>query len=268
MNELRYRQVHLDFHTSEYIPMSFILEACVDSVESAMEAVKGGANRLELCSNLIIGGTTPNINLFILIKEKTDIKINVLIRPRYGDFCYTEDEFEIMKRDIQMFKKAGANGVVIGTLNPDGTLDIARMKELIAEGDGMYITLHRCFDLCKDAFATLEEAKKLGINCILTSGQKNKCTDGRELLKELVEKSEEEIEILIGSGINSGNVEDIISYTKAYAVHTSGKIEIESDMKYRKEDISMGFPILSEYVILRTEGEEIARVRKVMEKFF
>jgi copper homeostasis protein len=248
--------------------MSFILEACVDTVESAMEAAKGGANRLELCSNLIIGGTTPNINLFELIKEKTNIKINVLIRPRYGDFCYTENEFEIMKRDIRMFKRAGANGVVIGILKPAGTLDIARMEELIVEAEGMYITLHRAFDVCRDAFATLEEAKKLGINCILTSGQKNKCTEGRELLKELVEKSEDKMEILIGSGINSSNVEDIVSYTKACAVHTSGKIKIESDMKYRKEDINMGFPILSEYVIVRTESEEIARVREVLEKFY
>jgi copper homeostasis protein len=248
--------------------MSFILEACVDSVESAIEAVKGGANRLELCNNLIIGGTTPNINLFELIKEKTNIKSNILIRPRYGDFCYTENEFEIMKRDIRMFKRAGANGVVIGILKPDGTIDIARMKELIAQAEGMHITLHRAFDVCRDAFATLEAAKKLGINSILTSGQKSKCTQGRELLKELVEKSEDKIEILIGSGINSSNVEAIVSYTKSYAVHTSGKIEIESDMKYRKEDISMGFPILSEYVILRTESEEIARVREVLERIY
>lgn len=244
--------------------MSFILEVCVDSVESAMEAVKGGANRLELCSDLIIGGTTPNINLFKLIKEKTNIKINVLIRPRYGDFCYTENEFEIMKRDIQMFKESGANGVVIGILKPDGTLDIDRMKKLIAEAEGMYVTLHRAFDVCRDPFTALEQAKKLGINSILTSGQKNKCTQGRELLKELVEKSEDKIEILIGSGIDSSNVEDIISYTKAYAVHTSGKMEVESDMKYRKKDISMGSPVLSEYVILRTQSEEIAKIREVL----
>lgn len=246
--------------------MSFILETCVDSVESAIEAVKGGANRLELCSNLIIGGTTPNINLFKLIKEKNNIKINVLIRPRYGDFCYTENEFEIMKRDIQMFKNIGANGVVIGILKADGTLDMHRMKELMAEAEGMHITLHRAFDVCRDPFVTLEEAKKLGINSILTSGQKNKCTEGRELLKELVEKSEDKIEILIGSGINSSNVEEIISYTKSYAVHTSGKMEVESDMNYRKEDISMGFPIISEYIILRTKSEEISKIREVLEK--
>ncbi|MBZ9633867.1 copper homeostasis protein CutC [Clostridium sp. FP1] len=247
--------------------MSFILEVCVDSVESAMEAVKGGANRLELCSALIIGGTTPNINLFKLIKEKTNIEMNILIRPRYGDFCYTEDEFEIMKRDIKIFKKAGASGVVIGMLKPDGTLEIDRMKELIALAEGMYITLHRAFDVCRNPFTTLEEAKKLGISSILTSGQKNKCTEGRELLKELVGKSEDKIEILIGSGINSGNVEDVIRYTKSYAVHTSGKMEVESDMEYRKEDISMGFPILSEYVILRTQSEEIAKIREILEKF-
>lgn len=246
--------------------MAFILEACVDSVESAMEAVKGGANRMEVCGNLIIGGTTPNINLFKILKEKTNIKMNVLIRPRYGDFRYTENEFEIMKRDIKMFKKAGASGVVIGMLKPDGTLDIDGMKELIAEAEGMHVTLHRAFDVCRDPFATLEEAKKLGINSILTSGQKNNCTQGRELLKELVEKSEHKIEILIGSGINSSNVEDVISYTKSYTVHTSGKREVESDMQYRREDISMGFPIISEYVILRTQCEEIAKIREILEK--
>ena len=247
--------------------MAFILEVCVDSVESAMEAVKGGANRLEVCGNLIIGGTTPDINLFEILKEKISVKMNVLIRPRYGDFCYTENEFIIMKRDIKMFKKAGASGVVIGMLSPDGTLNIDGMKELITEAEGMHVTLHRAFDVCRDPFATLEEAKKLGINSILTSGQKNNCMQGRELLKELVEKSEHKIEILIGSGINSSNVEDVISYTKSYTVHTSGKREVESDMKYRKEDISMGFPIMSEHVILRTQCEEIAKIREILEKF-
>ena len=247
--------------------MSFILEVCVDSVESAMEAVKGGANRLEICGDLIIGGTTPNINLFKLLKEKINIKMNILIRPRYGDFCYTENEFEIMKRDIKMFKKAGASGVVIGILKPDGTLDIDRMKELIAAADGMYITLHRAFDVCRDPFATLEEAKKLGINSILTSGQKNKCTEGRDLLRQLVEKSEHKIEILIGSGINSNNVEDVISNTGSSAVHTSGKMEVECDMKYRRDDITMGFPILSEYVILRTQSKKIAKIREILEEF-
>lgn len=246
--------------------MSYVLEACVDSVESAMEAVKGGANRLELCGDLIIGGTTPNINLFKLIKEKTDVKINVLIRPRYGDFCYTQDEFEIIKRDIKMFKEAGANGVVIGILKPDGALDLERMGELMALAEGMHVTLHRAFDVCKNPFEALEEAKNLGIKSILTSGQKNKCTEGIELLKELVEKSEDKIEILIGSGINSKNVQQVVSYTKSLAVHTSGKINVESHMKYRKEDISMGFPILSEYVILRTDSEEILRIREILEK--
>ncbi|SHJ11254.1 copper homeostasis protein [Clostridium amylolyticum] len=246
--------------------MSYVLEACVDSVESAMEAVKGGANRLELCGDLIIGGTTPNINLFKLIKEKTDVKINVLIRPRYGDFCYTQDEFEIIKRDIKIFKEAGANGVVIGILKPDGALDLERMRELMALAEGMHVTLHRAFDVCKNPFEALEEAKNLGVKSILTSGQKNKCTEGIELLKELVEKSEDKIEILIGSGINSKNVQQVVSYTKSLAVHTSGKINVESPMKYRKEDISMGFPILSEYVILRTDSEEILRIREILEK--
>lgn len=247
--------------------MSYVLEACVDSVESAMEAVKGGANRLELCADLIIGGTTPNINLLKLIKEKTDVKINVLIRPRYGDFCYTQEEFEIIKRDIKMFKEAGANGVVIGILKPDGSLDIERMRELMSLAEGLHVTLHRAFDVCRDPFEALDQAKGLGINSILTSGQENSCMEGIELLKKLVEKAQAEIEILIGSGVNSKNVEQIVSYTKSHSVHTSGKVNIESPMKYRKDNISMGFPILSEYVILRTDSKEIARVREILERF-
>lgn len=247
--------------------MGYILEICVDSVESAIEAVKGGANRIELCSNLIIGGTTPSIILFNLIRKNVDVKINVLIRPRFGDFCYTENEYEIIKDEIQMFKEAGADGVVIGILKPDGTIDSERMKELIKLSEGMHVTLHRAFDVARDPYEALEEAKELGINSILTSGQKNTCYEGKELLKLLVEKSKDKIEILIGSGLNSNNIEEIMNYTKSVYFHLSGKIELESNMHYRNKDVNMGLPILSEYTIFRTDYRKIKKVKDILEKY-
>lgn len=246
--------------------MSYILEVCVESVESAISAKQGGANRLELCSNLIIGGTTPDINLFNLIKENVDIDINVLIRPRFGDFLYTDYEFEIIKRDIATFKKAGANGVVIGILNSDGSLNLSQMKTLIDIAEGMDVTLHRAFDVCNDPMKALEEAKSLGINTILTSGQQNNCMLGKDLIRDFVKESNNYIDILVGSGVNSNNISELINYTESTSFHLSGKKIIDSKMQYRKKDVSMGLTTISEYDIIRTDSSEIAKVREAIEK--
>ena len=247
--------------------MKYILESCVDMVESAFEAKKGGANRIELCSNLIIGGTTPDIHLFNLVREHLDIKINVLVRPRFGDFCYSDYEFDIMKRDVEMFRQAGANGVVIGILSVDGSLDIERMKELINISQGMEITLHRAFDLCRDPFEALEQTKKLGINTILTSGQKNNCLAGKHLIKELVLRANNEVDILVGGGVHADIMNEMLSYTKATSFHMSGKITVDSLMKFRKEDVSMGLPLLSEYEIWKTDENKITKVKEIIEKY-
>lgn len=247
--------------------MSYILESCVDSVESAIEAEKGGANRIELCSNLIIGGTTPDIHLFELVKKHVNIKINTLIRPRFGDLCYSDYEFEIIKRDVDMFRQSGAHGIVIGMLNPDGTLDIERMKQLIDIAQGMSITLHRAFDMCKNPFHALEQAKQLGIHTILTSGQKNNCYDGKELIKQLVEKSNGEIDILVGGGVNTEIMNEMLQYTKATSFHMSGKTAEDSVMEFRREDVSMGFSLVSEYVIWRTNHKKIAQVKDIIERY-
>ncbi|WP_113671125.1 copper homeostasis protein CutC [Vallitalea guaymasensis] len=244
----------------------YILEGCVDSVESAIEAEKGGANRLELCSNLIIGGTTPSINLFNMVREHTNIKINLLIRPRFGDFCYSDKEFEVIKREVKMFQEAGADGVVIGVLNPDGTLDIGRMNELIHIAEGMHITLHRAFDMCKNPLETLKQAKQLGINTILTSGQKNSCYDGKELIRELVNKSKGKVDILIGGGVKAEIIEEMYKFTGATSYHMSGKEVINSSMEYRKEEVSMGIASLSEYSIWQTSSIKISQVKNILKK--
>lgn len=237
---------------------SYILECCVDSVESAINAAKGGASRLELCSNLVIGGTTPDVALVKEIRKYTDIRIHALIRPRFGDFCYTEHEMEIMKSQIRALKEAGVQGVVIGVLDVDGNLDTSKMKELLQEIDGLSVTLHRAFDMCRDPYQALEESIVLGIHTILTSGQKQSAWEGRELLAELVQKAEGRIDIMAGAGIGASVIEKLIPVTKGTSYHMSGKVTLDSPMKYRKQDVSMGLPSLSEYEIWQT-SEDIVR---------
>ena len=243
----------------------YILETCVDSVESALAAERGGADRLELCSNLIIGGTTPGVCLFEEIRERSDMCIHVLIRPRFGDFCYSEDEFRVILREIRCFRKLGADGVVIGILKPDGALDMARMRRLMEESGDMSVTLHRAFDVCADPFEAMDQAKELGIDTILTSGQKNHCLEGKELLKQLVSRENGQITIQVGAGVDARTIREIQPYTGARAFHMSGKEILESPMVYRKEGVSMGLPSFSEFEIFRTQEENIRQARKVLE---
>ena len=245
---------------------NYILECCVDSVESAIEAEKGGANRIELCSALVIGGLSPSKALFEKVKEQVNIKIHVLLRPRFGDFCYTDFEHEIIKKEIKMFKELGADGVVIGTLKSDGSLNLGQMKELVEEAEGMSITLHRAFDMCADPFRTLEEVKELGIHTILTSGQKNNCIDGKELLGQLMKKANREVDILIGGGVDVSVIPALYESTGATSYHMSGKVTLDSEMQYRKEDVSMGVASMSEYQIWRTSAERVSQVKLVLEE--
>lgn len=245
--------------------MGYTLECCVDSVESAIAAKKGGADRLELCSALVIGGLSPSQALYRKIREQADIPIRVLLRPRFGDFCYTDYEHEILKEEVRSFRKLGADGIVIGTMKPDGTLNLEQMKELMEEAQGMTVTLHRAFDMCQDPFQTLEEAKRIGIHTILTSGQKNVCTEGMDLLKELVEQAQGKTEILVGGGVDASVLPVLAEKTKAKAFHMSGKVSIESEMQYRKQDVSMGVASVSEYEIWRTSEKRIREARWVLD---
>lgn len=242
----------------------YILEVCADSVESVLAAQEAGADRIELCSNLIIGGTTPSIALFKEVRKCSDIKINVLIRPRFGDFCYTNHEFNIIMEEVKTFKELGANGIVIGILKPDGNLNLEQMKILMEHRGDMEVTLHRAFDVSLDPFRTLKEARDLGINTILTSGQRDSALKGKELIKELVEKSEGRIDILVGGGVNSSVITELMPYTRAKAFHMSGKKVVDSEMIYRREGINMGLPGLSEFEIWRTDMEKIREAKNVL----
>lgn len=236
----------------------YSLEICVDSVESALAAYRGGASRLELCSNLVIGGTSPDTALFQLIREQMEIPVHALIRPRFGDFLYTDSEYELMRRQIDALVKAGVNGIVIGSLNADGSLNEKQMKGLIEAAAGCRITLHRAFDVCKDPFETMEIAKQLGVSLILTSGQEKNCWEGREMLKRLTEKAGSEITIMAGAGVSADNLEELCREVHTTDYHMSAKETLDSGMVYRNEKVYMGLPGISEFEVWRT-GEEAVR---------
>ena len=243
----------------------YILEACVDSAESAVAAARGGADRLELSANLIIGGTTPEQALYEKVRELTETRIHVLIRPRYGDFLYTEHEFEMIARSVELYRSLGADGVVVGCLLPDGSLDTERMKRLRELAGSMHMTLHRAFDMCRDPYEALEQSKSLGIQTILTSGQKETCMEGKELIAELVRDSGSQVDIMAGGGVDSAVIRKMLSATKASSYHMSGKTVLSSAMTYRKQGVSMGVQGFSEYEIFRTAEEKIRAARDVLD---
>lgn len=262
-----------------------ILEVCVDSVSSAIAAQNGGASRIELCSNLIIGGTTPSIALFEEVKKNITIPVHVLIRPRFGDFCYDKWEYAIIKREVVMFRDAGAASVVIGCLTTDGMLDEERMAELVLLAKPMKVTLHRAFDVCCDPFETLALCYKLGINTILTSGQESSSLKGMNLIEKLCNKSKElskkqsylrkfndngerieekEVEIMAGAGINASVIQIFLDKTEITSFHMSGKEAVESNMTYRKDGVPMGLPGFSEFEIWRTSEDEVRKAVNVL----
>lgn len=246
--------------------MRKMLEVCVDSVESAVIAQEGGADRLEVCANLLIGGTTPGVSQFKQIRKACDLELNVLIRPRSGDFLYTDAEFQMLKEDIGMFRKLGADGVVTGCLKADGDLDLDRMRELRECADGTHMTLHRAFDVCRDPYQALEEAAALGMDTILTSGQAQDCVKGRQVLKKLILQADRRIEILAGGGVNAEVIRYLGEEIHASSFHMSGKKRINSGMIYRNQEVSMGLPGFGEFDIFRTDKEQIQMARQALDR--
>lgn len=244
----------------------YTLEVCVDSVESAIEAAKGGADRLELCANLVIGGTTPDQALFEKVREMADTRIHVLIRPRYGDFLYTEQEFGIIMRNVECYRRLGADGIVVGCLLPDGSLDMGRMKILRELAGPMHVTLHRAFDMCRNPYEALGQSMALGIQTILTSGQRNSCMAGGELLAGLVKESGGRLEIMAGGGVEAEVIRRMVPATGVASYHMSGKVTLDSPMVYRRPEVSMGLPGFGEYQLYRTSREKVRAAKLVLEE--
>ena len=198
-------------------------EVCANSVESCVEAQRGGSDRVELCAGIPEGGTTPSYGDIVMARKLLiTTKLHVIIRPRGGDFLYSDLEREIMLEDVRMARRLGVDGVVFGVLTSDGDIDMDFMRQLMAESEGMSVTFHRAFDVCRNPFVALEQIIELGCDRILTSGQMPKAEDGVDLLKQLVEKAGDRIIIMPGCGVNAGNIAKIAQITGAKEFHFSG----------------------------------------------
>eukprot|EP01116_Phalansterium_solitarium_P016765 TRINITY_DN3968_c1_g3_i1.p2 TRINITY_DN3968_c1_g3~~TRINITY_DN3968_c1_g3_i1.p2 ORF type:complete len:246 (+),score=89.97 TRINITY_DN3968_c1_g3_i1:934-1671(+) len=235
------------------------LEVCVDSVESALAAEQGGAIRVELCADLFEGGLTPSAGMIAMVRKALAIKLHVLVRPRAGDFLYSDLEFEVMRHDVQTCKSLGADGVVLGLLNADGTVDTRRTAQLVQEARPMSVTFHRAFDMVQQPLRALDDIIALGIERLLTSGLESSCLEGLELLTELVKAAGDRIVVMPGGGITQRNVRKIVSTCKAAEVHVSGRVSRDSRMQQRTSHVFMGGALRPpEYSLSVVEAPNIA----------
>jgi copper homeostasis protein len=243
------------------------LEICCYSVESAITAEKAGAERIELCDNYSEGGTTPSYAAIQISVEKLKIPVNVIVRPRGGDFLYSDVEYETIKQDVLAIKKLKANGIVIGFLKANGEIDLGKTREIMDLAKPMEVTFHRAFDMCKDPLKALGQLKEIGITRILTSGAKNKAPEGIGLLTELVDKAGNEIIIMPGSGVNSNTIDELIRKTKALEFHTSAKTFENSKMDYFNKDISMGgVESIDEFSKVAVDSVEVKKMVGILKR--
>lgn len=242
------------------------LEICANSVASCLEAEKGGAYRVELCAGIPEGGTTPSYGEMVLARKLLHIKLNVIIRPRGGDFLYSDLEQRIMLEDIRMARDVGVDGVVIGSLTRKGEVDMVRNRELMEAAGGMSVTFHRAFDMCRDPFESLERIIELGCDRILTSGGQPRAEQGIPLLRQLVERAGSRIIIMPGSGVNASNIARLAVETGAEEFHLSAREQQESGMIYRNPNVKMGGEsiVIDEYAIPVTQAHKVAQILKTL----
>jgi copper homeostasis protein len=242
------------------------LEIVVYNIESALKAQEGRADRIELCDNPSEGGTTPSYGTIELVRQNVSIDVFVMIRPRGGDFHYTSYEFHSMKRDIAQCQKLSVDGVVFGILNPDGTLDKKRCKELIAQARPLKVTCHRAFDMTQDPFQALEDCIEVGFDRILTAGQQAQALKGAELIGELIKRANGRIAIMPGSGVNEDTVVDILTKSKAKEIHFSATAFRDSGMTFKNQQIAgMGSDEGSEFKVRTVDPERVKKMRRIAE---
>ena len=253
----------LTIHVSRNITISmkYIIEIATSDFATTKSAVEGGADRIELCSNLAEGGTTPSYGTIIKCREKFNVSLYPIIRPRGGDFLYGKDEFGIMANDIKFCKQVGCDGVVIGLLNIDGTVDMIRTGDLIETAYPMEVTFHRAFDRCRDPFVALEELVEIGCERILTSGQQLAAPDGVELIAHLNKAADERIIIMPGSGVRKENIKMIAEKTGCTEFHSSLRGKEKSKMEF----IHPAFQNSTEsYFNNAIDIEEVKELRRIL----
>ena len=241
-----------------------LLEVLVDSVESARAAEAAGADRLEVCQNLFEGGTTPSIGLVATLHRTVRIPCQVMVRPRGGDFLYSDDEFAVMRQDLLAFRDLGVAGVVLGLLRPDGTVDAERTGELVRLARPMNVTFHRAIDVTRDPLEALETVIGLGIDRVLTSGGESTVLEGLETLTAMVRAAGDRIVVMPGGGIRERNVERVVRATGAREIHVSASGSVGSAMEFRNTRVPMGRELRApEFVRQVVDPTRIAEYRRL-----
>jgi copper homeostasis protein len=245
--------------TNDNFPV--LIEVCVDSVASAVAAERGGAARIELCSSLIEGGITPSAGLIETTRAAVSLPLHVMIRPRGGDFCYDDSEFEIMRRDITLAKELGADGIVFGILDVNGHVDVTRTRPLLDRARPLPVTFHRAFDMTADLFRSLEDLCALGVDRVLTSGAEQTAVEGRQTIARLVQESRERIAIMAGSGIKPENARRLVDETGVTEIHVGLRTSLPSPMLFRNPHISMGRVADREYLRFAVAEDNVRQLR-------
>jgi copper homeostasis protein len=236
--------------------MDFILEVIGFNIEGCMAAQAAGADRIELCDNPADGGTTPSYGFIKSATEELQIEVYPIIRPRGGDFLYNEEEFEMMKADVQVCVDLGCDGVVIGILNADGTVDKERCRQLVELAYPLGVTFHRAFDRVVDPMQAMEDIIEIGCERILTSGQKPNAM--AELIAKLIEQAKDRIIIMPGSGVRSENIIELATRTGAVEFHTSARTTVESRMEYINKEMKESLRSVA------VDDEEIKRITTLL----
>lgn len=239
-----------------------MLEIAVFTIESAVLAAGAGADRLELCENPLEGGTTPSYGTLKVVREKISIPVFPIIRPRGGDFLYTDEEFEVMKKDILLCKELQFEGIVMGSLQADGTIHTEHTKRLAEIAYPMEVSFHRAFDRVRDPLEALEILIACGCSRILTSGQVPNAFDGKELIKTLIEKADDRIIIMPGSGVRSSNIVELTEFTGAKELHSSARKNQSSGMVYHQESMQESLESVT------VDVDEIKKMRIVLTDYF
>jgi copper homeostasis protein len=238
-----------------------LCEVCVDSLESAAAAQRGGAGRLELCSSLSEGGLTPTPGLVEGVLRQVSLPVFAMLRPRRGDFCYSPEEIEVMRRDLEWLKTCGVQGVVLGLLTPDGQIDRAGVKKLVDLARPLNVTFHRAFDLCADPYQALDELITLGVERLLTSGQQPSALEGLALLQGLTARAAGRMVVMPGGGVNEQTIRAIVNGCQAREIHFSASAWAESCLAFRREGLPMDGPAApSPYILKLTDPEKVRRL--------
>lgn len=242
-----------------------LLEICVDSVESAIAAEDGGAQRVELCSDLLEGGIAPSPGLIELVRKRLHIDIYVMIRPRGGDFCYTAEEFTVMKADIQYAKRLGADGLVLGILDADGFVDVSRTRELVDLASPLPVTFHRAVDVSVDLADSLERIVLSGAQRVLTSGGKRRVVDSMQDISDAIRRMQGRLTIMAGGGLNPENIRMVAEGTGATEYHASLNTSIPSPVRHRSDSLFLGTDMEREYSRFIVREEDVRALREELD---